>query len=72
MAPSSMTSTSRRWGVSARTSSTTAACAADSTTSSETSASVRIHRTCSADDVSYSGTGTAPAAQTAQSSSDHS
>ncbi len=52
IAPASIVSTSRSPGASARTSSTVAAFASFSTTSTLTSASVRIQDTCSADDVS--------------------
>src|SRR5665648_816916 len=72
IAPSSRTRTAWSAVRVDRVSATTAACSAVSTTSSRTSASARIHCTCSAEDVSYSGTGTAPAAQTAKSSSVHS
>ncbi len=59
-------------GSRSRTSSTTAACASVSVSTATAPESPRIHSTCSAEDVSYTGTVIAPADQIAKSSSVHS
>ncbi len=71
-APASIRQTCLSCGSRSRTDSTTASWAADSTTQATAAESLRIHSTCSADEVSYTGTVTAPALQIAKSSSVHS
>jgi len=67
-----MHSTGPRPGTRSRIASTVPACAGVSTTARRAPESDRIHSTWSGEDVSYTGTVTALAAQIAKSSSVHS
>lgn len=71
-APPSICQVCRSSGRRPRTSSTTAACWAVSVRTATAPESPRIHSTCSAEEVSYTGTVIAPAVQIAKSSSVHS
>ncbi len=70
--PASMPHTCLSAGSASRTDSTAAACASLSTRAAVAPESPRIHCTCSAELVSYTGTVIAPALQIAKSSSVHS
>ncbi len=72
MASRSICQMSLRSGSRSRTDSTAASCAGDSTRQATAPESPRIHWICSGELVSYTGTVTAPALQTAKSSSVHS
>lgn len=71
-APFSICQTCARAGSEWRTVSTASACASLSTITATAPESPRIHCTCSAELVSYTGTVTAPALQIAKSSCTHS